>query len=69
MSQLGDMSGSITDSMSQAGETLADVSSSYADRAEVAASPVRLATTVENRVDDAAALVPACALIALWRAP
>ncbi len=66
VSQLGDMSGSITDSMSQAGETLADVSSSYADRAEVAASPVRLATTVENRVDDAAALVPACALIALW---
>ena len=64
--QLGEASSGIADTLETAGEELSAVSANHAERAEVAANPVRFRTTQVNRTDAPAQVLPVAAAAALW---
>lgn len=66
VAQLGEASSGIADTLDTAGEELSAVSANHAERAEVAANPVRFRTTQVNRTDAPAQVLPVAAAAALW---
>ena len=66
VAQLGEASSGIADTLETAGEELSAVSANHAERAEVAANPVRFRTSQVNRTDAPAQVLPVAAAAALW---
>lgn len=64
--QIAEATGGVTDTLEEAGDALADVSANHAERAEVAASPVRFRTSERDRVSEVASIVPVAVAVAVW---
>ena len=64
--QIAEATDGVTDTLEEAGDALSDVSANHAERAEVAASPVRFRTSERDRVSEVASIVPVAVAVAVW---